>query len=295
MELIDTRHIYYFTVIAKHLNYTKAAETLFISQSSLSRQIMDLEEKLGVSLFIRDKRQVKLTPAGEELYQSGVKIIKDLESAIERTRMAGQGTNGNIRFGSSDFNNRELISVVQSFKNINKNITITMKSFLLGTVTDELLENHIDLGYTTQFAVSQVPFVDFLPFTEEEFGILVTDNSALAKHDYIEYQDLKNEKFVFYDDAGYRYLTDLCLQMGFNPNINHLISKPLSLNELLLQIEFNTSITFVPLNTVFQSLPGVKILRFRENAPKIQMGFVWKKDTKNVVVHNFLEYIRSNL
>ena len=64
---IELRHFIYFLAVAEELHYRKAAEKLFISQPGLSTQIKQMEEILDTQLFIRDKKKVSLTPAGEFL------------------------------------------------------------------------------------------------------------------------------------------------------------------------------------------------------------------------------------
>ncbi len=67
---MDLRLLEYFLAVAKAGNITKAAEQLHVTQPTISRQLMDLEETMGASLFIRGKRQVTLTEAGV-LFNSG--------------------------------------------------------------------------------------------------------------------------------------------------------------------------------------------------------------------------------
>ena len=64
---IELLHLRYFLAVAELLHFRKAAEKLFISQPGLSTQIRQLEEAIGVRLFVRDKKKVRMTPAGEYL------------------------------------------------------------------------------------------------------------------------------------------------------------------------------------------------------------------------------------
>lgn len=69
--------LYNFTVVAKLLNFTKAAETLFISQPTLSRQIATLEQELGAKLFMRDKQKCILTPMGKILLEDSMVLAQN--------------------------------------------------------------------------------------------------------------------------------------------------------------------------------------------------------------------------
>ena len=68
-----------FLALAQHLNFTRAAESIFVTQQTLSKQIASMEEDIGTKLFIRDTMHVKMTPAGEELYQSLSRFMKEYE------------------------------------------------------------------------------------------------------------------------------------------------------------------------------------------------------------------------
>src|SRR5262249_58415041 len=76
----DLRHLRYFVAVADELSFRRAAERLHISQPPLSRQIRELEARLGLQLLERDTRTVKLTPAGEAALKRARKILADVES-----------------------------------------------------------------------------------------------------------------------------------------------------------------------------------------------------------------------
>jgi DNA-binding transcriptional LysR family regulator len=76
---MDIRQLEYFLGVASELHFSKAAEKLYVAQPALSRQIQQLENELDVVLFERDKRNVKLTPAGEYLQNEASRILSQLE------------------------------------------------------------------------------------------------------------------------------------------------------------------------------------------------------------------------
>jgi DNA-binding transcriptional LysR family regulator len=85
------RKLRYFVAVAQRLHFGRAAAALYISQPALSRQIRQLEQELGVELFERNSRQVRLTPAGQRLAEEGARLLADSEAAVARARRAAAG------------------------------------------------------------------------------------------------------------------------------------------------------------------------------------------------------------
>lgn len=83
---MELRHLRYFVAVAEEQNVTRAAERLHVSQPPLSRQIRDLEEELGVVLFDRGPKTMRLTSAGELFLEEARQLLEQVEQAIERVR-----------------------------------------------------------------------------------------------------------------------------------------------------------------------------------------------------------------
>src|SRR3954447_7378358 len=75
-----------FESAARHLSFTKAGEELFLTQSAVSRQIKELEDQLGVPLFVRRHRALALTEAGQQFYASAAQVLSTMRTATERLR-----------------------------------------------------------------------------------------------------------------------------------------------------------------------------------------------------------------
>lgn len=95
---MDIRQMKYFIAVADELNFTKAAEKLFIAQPPLSRAIQNLEEELGVSLLVRNTRSIELTIAGKYFYENAKKIIQSEIHLKKMTQQIG-GADNTLRIG----------------------------------------------------------------------------------------------------------------------------------------------------------------------------------------------------
>ena len=92
---MDLRSLHYFTVVAEELNITRAAERLNMSQPPLSNQIKNLEDELGVQLFIRGKRHLKMTEAGALLYRRAMQLLELSEQTRQEIRSI-EGLSGDL-------------------------------------------------------------------------------------------------------------------------------------------------------------------------------------------------------
>src|SRR5690625_2848964 len=96
---MDIRHLEYFVEVAKHLNFTKAASSLHISQPSLSKAIKHMEGELGVPLFYRAFRQLELTDAGHALLQNAKQVLHSYQNLTSELNDLMNLKKGEIKIG----------------------------------------------------------------------------------------------------------------------------------------------------------------------------------------------------
>jgi len=98
---MDLRHLRYFVGVAEAESFSRAATRLHVTQPALSRQIRDLEGELGVRLFERSSRQVRLTPEGEDLLRRSRDALVVVEALRDRAHSLGGGRVGILRVGGT--------------------------------------------------------------------------------------------------------------------------------------------------------------------------------------------------
>jgi len=99
---VELHHLRRFSILAEELHFTRAAERLHIEQSPLSRTIKELEDDLGVQLFVRDRRGTRMTSAGTVFLRDVRRVFTALEYARENVRAVAAGLRGSLRIAVSD-------------------------------------------------------------------------------------------------------------------------------------------------------------------------------------------------
>ena len=152
-----------FLNVAEYLNFTEAANHLFVAQSSLSRNISNLEEELGMQLLSVQK-YVRLTPCGAVLYEEFSKLLKLGEAAVQKARNAELGENGSIVLGVIETQRSEnfLPHTLHALREKHPNIKIDIISGNFQELRESLMNGKIDIALTLDFDLIDYPTDDII-------------------------------------------------------------------------------------------------------------------------------------
>ena len=245
---MDIKQLEYFICVAELLNFTKAAEKLYISQTAISQQIKSLEDSLNVKLFIRNNRKVSLTPAGEAFYKKSKLIVNDVNEAINEAVKTASGYNGSLKIGFTSGHSTFIIyNLVKSFLVKYPDIDITILDNNFGNLYEDLNNKNLDLVFSVDFDLKNIENFKFLHINSDYLYVIMNKEHSLAHHETLCRSDLKNEKFVFMDrkevPLGYDKFISNCINAGFSPNI---VKHCNSLESLSLLIKLGIGITILP-------------------------------------------------
>jgi len=144
---MELRHLRYFVAVAEERNFTRAAERLHIAQPPLSRQIQQLEETLGVQLFERTARPLKLTETGKFFYSHAVKLLAQTAELESMTRRVGNierslsvGFVGSTLYGM-------LPKIIRRFRDDHTTVELSLHEMSTMDQIRALKDGHIDVGF----------------------------------------------------------------------------------------------------------------------------------------------------
>ncbi|PQP80209.1 LysR family transcriptional regulator [Paenibacillus sp. PCH8] len=218
---MELRQLHYFLKVAQKEHVTQAAEELHVAQSAVSRQIHQLEEELGVDLFMQKGRNLQLTAVGQLFCKRIEGILKDLDKAVGEVHEFLDPEHGEIRIGFPHSLGIHLIpSVVAAFRQRYPNVKFRFKQGMYPTLIRDVLSGEVDLAFISPFPEKHDHVDGDIVLTEELHAIL-PPNHPLAGEETIALEQLKDDKFVLFS-KGYSLrpiVWHACLEAGFTPKI----------------------------------------------------------------------------
>lgn len=210
-----------FIVLAEKKNYSIAADYLYISQSSLSKHIMNLESELGFTLFKRNTRSIELTPYGHQLLEYSKTICAIYNESILTIKDSINSKNDIIRLSSIPvMPHYDITKEITDFKDKNPHVKFVITEHDSGELLNLLLTNQSDLAFMRIEDVKSVN-VECLPFVKDEMVVVLPDNHKYAKNKTIHISLLKDEEFLFLhaNTSLYAICVNICKIAGFTPNV----------------------------------------------------------------------------
>ena len=261
---MELRHLRYFVAVAEELNFTRAAERLHMAQPPLSTQIKALEEELGAELFLRDKRRVFLTQAGQELLERARAILHAAQQAKSATRDAAAGIAGRLALGytaSAMFTER-LPAAIRRFRNAHPRVDLALHEMTSLDQLDALDARRLEVGILRKPDVNPPNGVLIEAWYHAPLVAAVPKGHALAEGASLRVEELRDQPLITYPiDAGiglYWPVLQLCAKAGFRPRIVREAREP---SVMIGLVSAGIGIAIVPADTECIRLEGVAYRR----------------------------------
>jgi len=287
---MELRHLRYFDALAETLNFTRAAERLHVTQSTLSHQIKQLEEELGAPLFDRGAKKVRLTEAGEVLRSHMTPALEQIDLGLQALRAPGAAITGSIRLGTTpSFNTRMVPQCVATLLNAYPGIEVSVEELAAGQILKRLRSGHLDI------AVSYPPGdgsdLWFEPLYREELRLVVGIGHPLARRRRVRMVELHNVRMVLLPSQFLtRKLLDECFeQAGAKPLVVAQLNSVAPMIELIRQTDLAGIIT----ETAVSQSADLRVIPLEDPTPIRTPGMLWPKGAaRSPVLRHFAEIIR---
>tara|TARA_R110001592_G_scaffold3391_5_gene19079 strand:+ start:10475 stop:11353 length:879 start_codon:yes stop_codon:yes gene_type:complete len=288
---LEFRHIKCFLAVAEDLHFRKAAERLFISQPGLSRQIKQMEEKLGIVLFERHNRKVILTRAGEYLKKELTINLKNIEHTFNHAKLLNDGKRGDLKFGYVGSAMQEIIpSLLVKFKNEYPNIVFSLKEMDNHKQIEGLLSYDLDLGFVR---LDRVPKgLTLKPILKESFCLVLPKEHLIDERNFKSLRQFKKESFILFDPKYSSSYFEKVMQIfddsGFSPVISHNTIHAGSIYKL---VENDFGISIVPKSLIEKSNKKIKFIELNKIKQKTTLSVVWNTNNRNPILKEIVKLL----
>jgi len=280
-------------MVANELHFGRAAEKLHIAQPPLSKQIQDLEVELGFELFIRTKRSVALTPAGQAFSIEVTQIFQQLDRAIDIGRKTSRGELGQISIGfvgSATYNILPLM--LQQFRYRYPNVQIELHELTTDRQLIWLREGRIDIGLIRPPIIA--PDLASQVIFQESLVVALPINHHLAGADFIELASLAVEPFILFPrelaPGLYDPIIASCQAAGFSPQV---VQECIQMQTIVSLVSANMGVSILPESIQEAQRHGVVYQPIRVGGVNVEqlakIAIVWRIDDNSPTMNRFLE------
>ncbi len=280
-----------FLVVANYLNFTTAAEKLYVGQSTISRQIASLEEELGVALLIRGSRNVELTDAGRVLQSEATKLLDSIKQMKDRVQEAGRGSSGRLRITTIPAYISILSDIQRLCLNKYPNLHLSFSQESYDEITLLLDRSTYDIGLTFSFWIPNNSDYDTMPLYDENFCVLCGRQhwAAAYEEEGLMLDQLRDEDFVFGRDA----LHLMAHPYDFNNTVvsNPSSSKFASMEDMLMQLNISNSVAIMPDVVARYVKTNLVCVPLKDENLIHSMTLIWRKDSLTPSLSRFLDVV----
>ena len=199
---MNFRHIQAFLTLVEEKHFGKAAKLIHVTQSAFSMQIKALEEEIGAPLFIRTNRNVELTEVGEIFLKNAPDIYEKIKSALDETKAAAKGENGNVRIGfvGNAVAAGLVTADIHRFKAEHPGVNFRAKEMSYWKQIDEIVNGNIDVSYCPNLDLKIPPGLGLIPIKKFDWVVVIQEDSELAKKETLKKEDLSGRDFIIYSE-----------------------------------------------------------------------------------------------
>ncbi len=280
----------FFLAIVKYEKFTTAANELFISQSSLSKQILSLERELGVKLFSRNTRNIELTPIGKELVNYAKKIVSEYEKMTLSIRDFHEDQKERIIIGAIPIlSYYGVTDLIAGFECQHQNAKIEIIETDTATIFEMLDESKIDIGIVRTEYLQHTRY-EITPFCEDELVLLVGSQHRLAKKKVISLVETMNDEFLFFNSDPFlvKYYEKLFKDIGISPKIHYSNMRLITINSFIKQNMLVTLIMRRLAESYDDPLLNIVLL---DNHPTLSLSLVSRKGDLSRFSNALINYL----
>lgn len=291
---MELRQIKYFIEVAKREHVTEAANALHVAQSAVSRQIFNLEEELGVELFIREGRSVRLTKIGQVFLEHMKQALNVMEDATQVVGEYVDPQKGTIHVGfPTSLASYILPTAIYYFREQYPEAKFELHQGSYTELVEAVIKGDINIAILGPIPADHEKINSTVLFTEDIVALLPAHH-PLARRSSVKLTELQNDSFVMFPEGF--VLRDVimegCRQHGFQPNVSF---EGMDMDAIKGLVSAGLGVTLIPEVTIVDCLPRATVkVKVTEPDLKRSVGAVIPKDRELLPTEKlFYQFIKD--
>ena len=288
---MELRHLRYFTAVVENGGMGRAARTLHVAQSAISEQIHDLESELGVALFDRKNRRIRLTYQGEQFLKGARAVLASADQAIANVQKSIRGEVGTLTIGFFVGGTGTFFSgIIREFRRRFHDVTVSLVEIAPGMQHRALETGGIDIAFTRPVQPAYATLLRSEHFRSEPFYAVMLKSHSLANKRGILIRELTNELFILNDrdhsPATFDKVITLCAEAGFSPKIGSTATVS---SGVITLVEAGEGVAILPEGSRKLSSEEVVFVPLADTNAFIDLVIAWSPQNESPVLRSFLE------
>ena len=288
---MELRHLRYFNAVVENGGFARAARLLHVAQSAISGQVHDLEEELGVSLFDRSKRQIRLTYQGELFLEDARTVLASADSAVANVQRSLRGEVGTLTIsffagGTGPF----FPAIIKEFKHRYHDVQVSLVEMTTAMHHKALQSGTIDVAFTRPTPLSDAATLHFEVLHSDRLNAAMLKSHPLAKKRSIFIRDLADERFIVVDRNNAPFAFDkvisLCVVAGFSPRIGTTASHAVG---ALALVEAGEGVAILASGWASFHHDELALIPLADRTALIDLVIAWAPQHENPVLRSFLD------
>lgn len=291
---MELRRLRYFLVVAEELSFTRAAARLQMAQPPLSTQIQALEHELGVALFDRSRRAIRLTAAGRALVPEARRLLADVEQTARIVRHAGDGTVGRLAVGFVPAAvNGVLPDILRRYRAHYPGVALSLYERSPDDLIRQLHEHRIEVAFL--FAPYHDEALHSRCVSVQHLIAALPQSHPLAPQPVIDVRALADGPMILptkHETPGlFSRITELFDELGIQPNV---VQREVWMMQTIIGlVAAELGAAIVPSSVASQRREGVEFRRLEQEPRPVEMTIAWRRDGESAALSGFVRTAAS--
>lgn len=290
---MDSEKLSYFISSAYTLNFSEVARKNFISQPTISNQISQLEQELGVKLFYRNGKKLELTSEGEYFLPIAVKLLENIRYASTALQQYSFGGQGHLSIMLSTTSLALYRKCLEVFNSRYPKISIDAMYYETNKQVDLLNKGAFDIYFTAEQIVSPRNDYHYINTVSDSLALVLPKNAPVPE-DLNDWSCLSDIPFIALDPTMFSFLiTDVEMVLearNFHPKI---ISHYNRLEDILIPIDVGSGFSIIPLAVVEESPYDINYIPLPDEFGIVSRVVAWRINNHNRSMELFLDVVRE--